>query len=740
MSFALNYYFGGLDTFGYHLVNVIIHILNGLTLFLLSYTILTLPFHEGKERENALMIAFLGSLLWLTHPIQTQAVSYIYQRLASLTAFFFLLSLLCYIKGRATQTKTRAAFFVFAILFGLCALFTKQNAATLPFFIILSEFFFFQTQPFKLDRKKLIFLILFAGLFILIAGIYLRSDFISRIAMGYEKREWTMLERVLTQPRVVIFYLSLLIFPHPSRLNLDHDFAISHSLFSPFTTFLSLIFIMGSIGFAIFLMRRNRLVSFALFWFFGNLVIESSILPLEMIFEHRAYLPSMGVITLIIALCFHLSKREWEKWVTALIIPFILLFSYWTYERVPVWGNTLALWSDASKKSPNKARPHYNLGLAYDEKGMWDEAISEYKQTLVINPRYAKAHTALGVVYNKKDMLDEAISEFSQDITLNPNLEEAHYNLGNVYNKKGWFDRTISEYKQALAINPHFAEAHHNLGLVYDKKGKLDEAISEYKQALAINPRDAKVYTALGSVYIKQGRLEEAISKYRQALAINPDYTEALSSLGNAYAQKGMLDQAITEWKRALAINPKYAEAHANLGTGYAIKGMFEAAMTEFKQALILNPDFTMAHYSLGLTYSKKGMREEAISEFKKAIAIDNKYAEAHSSLGAVYVEKGMLKEAIAECKQAISIKPNHAIAHYNLGTAYHKKGELDNAIVAYTRATAFKKDYIKAYHSLAAAYYAKGNYKMAISHCDKVVKLGGRVNPKLLGLLNAHR
>ncbi|MCK5256701.1 MAG: hypothetical protein KAQ81_11800, partial [Deltaproteobacteria bacterium] len=135
MSFALNYYFGGLNTFGYHLVNVIIHILNGLTLFLLSYTILTLPSNEGKERENALRIAFLGSLLWLVHPIQTQAVSYIVQRLTSLSALFFLLSLLCYILGRLHHTR-RFMLFVLSTLFGLLALGTKENAATLPFFII----------------------------------------------------------------------------------------------------------------------------------------------------------------------------------------------------------------------------------------------------------------------------------------------------------------------------------------------------------------------------------------------------------------------------------------------------------------------------------------------------------------------------------------------------------------------------------------------------------------------------
>ena len=327
VSFALNYYFGGFNTFGYHLVNVIIHILNGLVLFLLSYTILTLPLDEKKGRGNAFKIAFLGSFIWLVHPIQTQAVSYIVQRLTSLSSLFFLLSLLFYIKGRVIHSSKRVVLFLLSLLFGLLALGTKQNAATLPFFIVLSEFFFFQPQSFKMDKKKLGFILLLGGIFVLISWIYLGSDFISRLALQYEKREWTPIERMMTQWRVVIFYISLLIYPHPSRLNLDHDFSVSHALFSPPTTILSLLFIIGFLCLAIFSMRRNRLLAFAIFWFFGNLVIESSIIPLELVFEHRVYLPSMGLIMLAVALCFSLFKREWGKWATALILLLILFLS-----------------------------------------------------------------------------------------------------------------------------------------------------------------------------------------------------------------------------------------------------------------------------------------------------------------------------------------------------------------------------------------------------------------------------
>ena len=191
------------------------------------------------------------------------------------------------------------------------------------------------------------------GIFILVAGIYLGPDFVTRIKEGYEMRGWSPTERILTQLRVVIFYLSLLIYPNPSRLNLDHDFPISHSLFSPFTTFLSFLLIISLIILSILLIKRNRLVSYAILWFLGNLVIESSIIPLEMVFEHRLYLPSMGLIILVVALCFHLPGRRWRNLIVSIFIPLILLFSYWTYIRASVWSNQISLWSDAVKKSPN---------------------------------------------------------------------------------------------------------------------------------------------------------------------------------------------------------------------------------------------------------------------------------------------------------------------------------------------------------------------------------------------------
>jgi len=313
-------------------------------------------------------------------------------------------------------------------------------------------------------------------LLILISWIYLGPDFISRINLGYEKRGWAPLERILTQLRVITFYLSLLIYPHPSRVNLDHDFSVSTSLFAPLTTVLSLAVITGLLGLSLWMVRRNRLVAYALLWFVGNLVIESSIIPLELVFEHRMYLPSMSIIVLGAGMVVLMLKEDWKWWGMGGLLVVSLIFSYWTYERAFVWRDKISLWQDTVEKSPHKARPHSNLGSAYGKKDLYDEAISECRKALAIDPNNTRARSSLGVAYFSKGMVMEAIAEHKKALAIDPDLAEAHYNLGIAYAKENRLDEAIAEYKKALVINPDHAETRNNLGAAYDE-AKIEELL-----------------------------------------------------------------------------------------------------------------------------------------------------------------------------------------------------------------------------------------------------------------------
>jgi hypothetical protein len=229
----------------------------------------------------------------------------------SMAAMFFIMAMLFYVKGRLTPEKVKKVlFFAISFIAGLLAVGTKQNTATLPLFILLYEWYFFQELRLKFSRQQLFWIAAIGCLFVFVLYLFLGSSPLNSLFPSYAGRPFSMAERVLTQPRVVLHYISLIFYPEPGRLNLDYDFPLSYALFSPVDTFVAILLIIGLLGLAVFTAKKYRLHSFCILWFFGNLVIESSTIPLEIIFEHRTYLPSMLVILLLVLFLYQAVQKK----------------------------------------------------------------------------------------------------------------------------------------------------------------------------------------------------------------------------------------------------------------------------------------------------------------------------------------------------------------------------------------------------------------------------------------------
>jgi hypothetical protein len=298
-TLALNYYLGGVNVFGYHLVNFIIHVASGIFLYWFLMLTFNLPHLKEKYGGISYRVALFGSLIFISHPIQTQSVTYIVQRMASMAGMFYLFSMVLYIKGRLSSGRVKYVYFLGMVLSYLLGVFSKENVAILPLFIAFYEFYFFQNLDLGPGGKKILLILGAVLLGLLALGFMIWGKrYIELTIAGYQYRTFTLSERVLTQFRVVLYYLTLLIYPHPSRLNLDYDFPISKTIFDPLTTILSIVIITGLIGYSFWVAKKRPVLSFFILWYFGNLVIESSIFPLEMVYEHRLYLPSVGPFVL----------------------------------------------------------------------------------------------------------------------------------------------------------------------------------------------------------------------------------------------------------------------------------------------------------------------------------------------------------------------------------------------------------------------------------------------------------
>lgn len=470
LSFALNYLFHGSALPGYHLVNILVHVLSAIFLFLF---LLKTEMLAGltDERQGFPVVAFWATLLWLVHPLQTQAVTYTVQRMNSMAAMFYILSLLLYVTGRTSVgARIRILCFIGSCLAGLAALGSKEIAATLPFMLFLYEWFFFQ----QLDRawlKRKMPLVLCLIFFVaLLAFFLLGSKPVTAILSGYCWRDFTLSERLLTEPRVVLFYMSLLFFPHPSRLTLDHDFAISKSLLVPPSTVAAIIAIIVLLAIALWLARRQRLLSFCILWFLINLLIESSVIGLEIMFEHRLYLPSMFFFVFITVVILRVAK--FHKGIHFVFAIVVAILCFWTYERNAVWTDRVVFWTDCVSKSSQKSRPYNNLGLALYEEGR----------------------------------LDESIPNLEEAVRLDPTNVDALYNLGNVMLKKGRFQDAIENYSAALKLSPGDPDIHNNIGYALQALGRFVDAAYHYRFALRIDPghRNARYNLTRLSAWLNQ--------------------------------------------------------------------------------------------------------------------------------------------------------------------------------------------------------------------------------------------
>jgi tetratricopeptide (TPR) repeat protein len=536
LGFVFNYYFGKYDVRGYHVVNIVIHIINGILVYFLALVLFKQASHVPNQKlvlDTVLIsnMSLFGSLLFTCHPIQTQSVTYIVQRMNSMAVLFYFLSLLFYIYGRLNQTKWKQwALFTGSFFSWIMALGSKEIAGTLPFVVLLYEWYFFQNLRSHWLRRNTIYFFGLTLILGLLAFIYVGDSPFDKILASYSFRDFTMSERVLTQFRVVVFYLSLLLFPHPSRLNLLHHISTSRALIVPITTLFSLLIVAGLIGYAIYLAKRHRLFSFCILWFFINLVIESSVVGLEMVFEHRLYLPMFGFVIILSCLLFRfLSKNPLGLIVASIVI--ILSLCTATYVRNSVWKSSIDLWTDVLSKSPHDHRAHTNLGKALEKKGLVDEAIEHYREALRVNPIYIVAHYNLGLALEKKGLIDDAIEHYREALRIKPRYVKAHTSLGAALDKQGRTDEAIKHYLEALQIDPDYMKAHNNLGVALVKQGRTDEAVDHFLEALRINSNYADAHNNLGIVLFRQGNTDAAISHFQEALRIKPDYLDAKKNL-----------------------------------------------------------------------------------------------------------------------------------------------------------------------------------------------------------------
>jgi len=599
LTLALNYHFGGTDVTGYHVVNLAIHLTTSVLVYFLVLLTFRTPHFRGVRSRSEVkdqggdiapllgsaftvddsrfsFVALFSALLFVAHPVQTQAVTYIVQRFASMATMFYLLAVVMYIKGRLGLTSSISLsglnWFLFSLFSAVIALRTKETAFTIPLVIVLYEFVFFRSS---LKKKGVILgVLLLAAALVFFLTLNLDRPLGEIISdLSEQTRVQTEISRgdyFLTQLRVLTTYIRLLFFP--INQNLDYDYPIYHSLFIP-SVFLSFLFLLALLGAAADLLYRTRspftagsggqtgrtqgsplqmpddlqlagprspvpdplyrLIAFGILWFFITISIESSFIPIvDVIFEHRVYMPCVGFFIAIAAAGriavekMRLKGKNAGRVAAVLSVSVLLLFTAAAYSRNEIWRDEASLWEDVLSKSPGNPRAYNNFGYLLLDKRQNDKAAPYFAEALRIQPAYVDAQNNLGVAYYNMGFMKGAIEQFRAVLDLAPS-------------------------------GPDAAEAHHNLGLAYLKSGMTDESVLELEAASGLEPDSPYIYNDLGVAYRKGGRLDKAIVSFETAVRLKPDYAGAHYNLGLAYEAAGIKGQAGEYLRKAHNLDPK---------------------------------------------------------------------------------------------------------------------------------------------------------------------------------------
>lgn len=584
LSFAVDYLFYGLDPFGYHRLNLIIHFVNagllyGLLKLLLidSKKILNWP----RERLYTAVIFTVG--IFLCHPLQTQAVTYVAQRSTLLASAAYLATLLLYLRYRITG---RISFYFWALLVNAAGLFTKPIIITLPAAIILCEIYFLGFDWRK--KRRSLALVPFIGLaavvpFLLMFWRYKQLSLERIMDISQETLKISRLEYLLTQLSVFLTYLRLLVLP--VNQTLDYDYPIVRNFFNPFSI-LGLAALVALVVVAVRLFSRHRLLSFAIFWFLLTLSLESSVFPIaDVINEHRLYLPIAGfAILLAFGLNILIAKQETCR---IAMVGLIAVFSILTFNRNCLWNDPAAFLTGMVDRAPKKARVQNNLGEFYFRRGNMVLAEERFRKALEIDPALPYASNNLGNALMARGQLKEAEDFLKKAVDLKADYAEPYYNLGNIRWIEGSQEEARQFYEKSAQLKPFLAKPLIGLGNYYAAKENNDLAKIYYGRALYLNPSPLAFYS-LGNVYLKESKFMAAVDQYWKAIRLQPEFIDAYNNIGNVYAFHGLYDQAIAQYQKTIEIDPRYGNGYYNLGNAFYKKGKPVQAKRMYLYALKL--------------------------------------------------------------------------------------------------------------------------------------------------------
>ncbi len=537
LTYTIDYSLYKLDERGYHLTNVILHILTAICIYIFFNLL------YGRR-----MVSLVAGLLYVVHPLNTAIVSYISGRADSMVVLFMLLSFIFYVKDmKAPAWWSYALIF---ITYGL-ALLSKETSLIFPVLLVLYHYSFRKDT----DIKRFVPVVTMTLVYILV-----RVALLEHIMMKGPHTiggTTTTLQRLPGFFAAMTAYAGILVVP----VNLRMGRGMPLFSFSDPRAMTGIVILIALISSAFYFKKRKgrEMEYFGLLWFLITILPVSNIYPLNAYMaEHWLSLPSIGLFLIAGDWVDRMCQKPRTRLIVLVAVAGIMLsYGYLTFRQNAYWKGPVEFHARTLKYSQNNIKAMTDLARQYEMVGKRDEAIELYKRAIQLDPFFPIPYNNLGYLYHNIGRDDEAIELYKKAIENDPGYPDALNNLAVVYQIRGKFDEAIGLYKKSIAANPNFEGAYSNLGVLYSATGKPEEAMEAYKTAIKINPSFENAYYNLALLYSNAEKLDEAVAMYKKALELNPDHPQANNNIAMVYYKMKQYDLAIKHIDKAAGVGFK---------------------------------------------------------------------------------------------------------------------------------------------------------------------------------------
>ncbi len=652
LTFWANYRLNGLDPFGYHVINLTIHLINTLLVYALVQLLAKTPLLSAAfAKVPPRWAAMIAAALFVCHPLNTQAVSYITQRFTSLATLFYVGALCCYLSGRLSPAgRRRVLWWLAAIVSATAGMFTKQIVLTVPLMTLVIEFACFDRRS---RSGAAVLLVAAAALTAVVPALYhFRAGDILSITHENGNHPGDIVNAgtyALTQPRVVLTYLRLLVWP--AGQTLLHDFPVT-SGWGDTRLWAGALMLLLLLSAAAAAWRNARPVSLGILWFFIALLIEATVIPIRhVIFEHRAYLPSVGIfVAAAWLLCRALRS---QRAVLAAAVSAVAILSILTVQRNRVWHSGTAMWTDVVRKYPRNARAHYNLAYEYVKDKRTDAALEHFNKAVLIDPDYELAYLNRSQLLLDRDHIELALHDINKVIKLNDRRAEAYLNRGAILRRAGRFGDALDDFERARKIDPGLQAATINLALTMGNLGRFTDGLRAIDELTAAQDAPAKALAVRGALQMGANDLTGALESFTRGIRQDPGLAELYRNRAQVYQALGRYERAEEDLSELIRRTPVGADVYLQRAYIRTRLHRMAGALDDYAAVARQQPEMAQVYLERGKIFYRLGEYLHAAEEFDRYLNRAPDSADAFMLRGLSHYELREFRQALADFTRA---------------------------------------------------------------------------------------